>query len=215
MGRFLRVCNVASWVDYRIMTRCAQAKLAGHMRPVKVFMSISEAMFLLDLRGLGDVIFRANQFVITVVCLLTLTVSSLVYAELATTPNSEIPRALLNSLDEEAVRLSGSDILLTFKNVRDDAEVQNVAGTRAVNYWYANGRFISRWRNVNDAGEVGGVWRVIDDQRCTTIIIETPKYSGKEQCGKIFRQGEKYLSLNPDGSIHGVHSLTPLLKSMD
>ena len=72
------------------------------------------------------------------------------------------------------------------------------------------GRFISRWSNSVDSGEVVGTWRVENNQRCITISKGVPQRVGKESCGPIFRRGNTYLSINADGSIHGIHSLTPL-----
>jgi len=119
-----------------------------------------------------------------------------------------------HALAEESVagaeRLGSDAIVRAFADVRDDAQVQDTAGTSAVNYWYADGRFTNRWTNTSGTGEVGGRWRVANDERCTTILSGLPSRQGKEICAPIYRRGETYLSLNPDGSIHGIHRLTPL-----
>ncbi|MEP1470225.1 MAG: hypothetical protein ABJK20_16685 [Halieaceae bacterium] len=107
-------------------------------------------------------------------------------------------------------KLTGEEIQQAFANVRDDARVQDDAKTRAVNQWHSDGRFISRWKNDSDAGEVTGNWRVSNDMRCVTISKGVPQRIGKESCGVIFRRGDEYLSFNGDGSIHGIHTLTPL-----
>lgn len=109
------------------------------------------------------------------------------------------------------MQLSGEEILQAFNDVRDDAKVQDAAGTRAVNYWYADGRFVSRWNNAVDSGEVAGTWRVENDLRCITISSGLAQRIGQESCGPVFRRGNTYLSFNPDGSVHGIHTLSPLL----
>ena len=106
--------------------------------------------------------------------------------------------------------LSTAEIIEIFSDVRDDAQVQDSVGSSAVNYWYADGRFVSNWSNADRSGKVEGKWRAFDDERCVTIFKGLPDRIGKESCAPILRQGEKYLSTNPDGSVHGVHTVTPL-----
>lgn len=112
--------------------------------------------------------------------------------------------------DNPALQLSGEQIVRDFADVRDDAKVQDAAGTTAVNHWYADGRFVNRWSNGKDSGEVTGTWRVENNQRCVTIATGLPEREGQESCGPVFQRGSDYLSFNPDGSIHGIHRLSPL-----
>ncbi|MFK7976407.1 MAG: hypothetical protein AB8C02_09745 [Halioglobus sp.] len=109
-----------------------------------------------------------------------------------------------------AVQLTGSEIVHAFSNVRDDAEVQDTAATRAVNYWHADGRFFNRWHNGEASGEVSGTWRVENNLRCITILTGLSERLGQESCRPVFRRGTQYLSFNGDGSIHGIHTLSPL-----
>ena len=115
----------------------------------------------------------------------------------------------------QTIQLSDTEILRAFSDVRDDAEVQDAASTRAVNYWYADGRFISLWNNGIDSGEVTGTWRVENNLRCITISAGLPERIGEESCNPVFRRGDKYVSFNSDGSIHGIHTLSPLLQSSE
>ena len=112
--------------------------------------------------------------------------------------------------DNPPVQLDGREIAKAFSDVRDDAQVQDAAGTRAVNHWYADGRFTSHWSNDLDSGEVTGTWRVEKNLRCIIIATGVPERVGTNRCGFLFRRGNEYLSLNPDGSIHGIHTLSPL-----
>ncbi|MFK8048380.1 MAG: hypothetical protein AB8B81_08105 [Halioglobus sp.] len=122
---------------------------------------------------------------------------------------TNLPKTL-SAPDETAIQLTDEEIIRAFSDVRDNAEVQDVAKTRAVNSWYADGRFISRWNNGVDSGEVTGTWRVENDLRCVTISSGLPQRHGQESCGPVYRRGSKYLSVNSDGSIHGIHTLSPL-----
>lgn len=62
----------------------------------------------------------------------------------------------------ERFQLSGEQIVRLFSNVRDEAIVRDEAGTTATNFWFADGRIISRWRTVESSGEVTGNWSVKD-----------------------------------------------------
>ena len=106
--------------------------------------------------------------------------------------------------------LTTDEIRRVFSGVRDDALVQDAEGTRAVNYWCADGTFVSSWSNGSTSGRVAGRWRAIDNQRCVAILSGPEEYAGTERCGPIVRSGEQYLSFDPDGSIHGIHTLSPI-----
>ncbi|MCX2983146.1 hypothetical protein EYC98_19975 [Halieaceae bacterium IMCC14734] len=136
-----------------------------------------------------------------------LPVLGLVVAVLAVPGKSQNKLAELDGLP---VQLSGQEILEAFANVRDDATVQDAAETRAVNYWYADGRFVNRWSNDKDSGSVIGSWRVKGDLRCITIISGLPDRLGQESCNPVFRRGNDYMSFNADGSVHGIHALSAL-----
>jgi hypothetical protein len=109
-----------------------------------------------------------------------------------------------------STQLTTEEIRQAFSGVRDDARVQDEANTRAVNFWCANGVFTTEWSNGERSGKVVGRWRAIDNQRCVTILSGLGEPGDKERCGPILRRGEHYLSVNPDGSIHGVHSLSAI-----
>lgn len=111
---------------------------------------------------------------------------------------------------KDAYQLSGAEIRAAFDNVRDDAKVADKAGTTAVNYWYADGRFRNAWANGSASGKVVGRWYVQEDLRCVVIDSGLGSSDDKPRCGPIFRRGMTYFSMNPDGSTHGVHTLTPI-----
>lgn len=120
--------------------------------------------------------------------------------------------ALAEDVIAGAERLSSAAIVRAFADVRDDAQVQDATDTTAVNHWYADGRFTNRWTNTIGTGEVTGRWRAANDQRCITILSGLPTREGKETCSPVYRRGDTYLSLNSDGSIHGIHKLTPMVQ---
>lgn len=111
---------------------------------------------------------------------------------------------------EGAIRLSGEEIRQAFANVRDEAAVQDAAGTTALNYWYADGRFTNEWSSPTDSGSVQGSWRVLDGKRCVLISAGLTDRIGRESCAHVYRLGDEYFSINADGSIHGIHRLSPI-----
>ena len=114
------------------------------------------------------------------------------------------------SRPDGAVALTTEEILEQFSGVRDAAEVQDQAGTLAVNDWYKNGTFVVRWSNHSESGEVTGRWWAENNKRCIEIYTGLPESKGVTSCSLIYRRGDVFLSMEPDGRIHGIHRLTPL-----
>ena len=121
----------------------------------------------------------------------------------------------LGPIPDGAVRMTSEDIKRLFSGVTDNAEVQDSRGTSAVNYWYADGSFVNRWSNEVASGEVRGTWSARNGERCIVITSGLPERIGIERCAPLYQQGSKIYSLNPDGSVHGVHRLSPLPNSSD
>ena len=117
---------------------------------------------------------------------------------------------------EGRTRLATDQITEMFSNVIDRGEVQDGRGISAETHWFADGTFVSRWwTQVHDASaegavehEVTGRWRTERDLRCVTFGPETqPDWS----CAEVWLIADgRVLSLNPDGSVHGLHRLSPL-----
>ena len=63
------------------------------------------------------------------------------------------------------------------------------------------------WVDGSQTGQVAGTWRVEGDQRC---IDFTQGPAGTTECATMYRHGDGYLSVNPDGSLHGYHENTPI-----
>lgn len=119
------------------------------------------------------------------------------------------------SAPEGAVALTTGEIRERFSGVRDHAEVQDEESTRAVNDWYADGRFLVRWSNQSESGEVSGKWWAENNMRCIEIQSGLADREGVTSCSPVYRQGDVLLSVERDGRIHGVHRLTPLLGGSD
>ena len=112
---------------------------------------------------------------------------------------------------ELQTRLTTAQIIDTFSNVIDRGEVQDQRGISAETYWYADGRFVSRWwprsEGVADPvpQSVAGHWRAENDLRCVAFA---PLTDNAWSCAAVWRLGDgRYLSMNPNGSIHGLHVL--------
>ena len=119
-------------------------------------------------------------------------------------------------------RLKSTEITRLFSDVIDRGEAQNERGISAETHWHAGGTLLSRWwteanpvsdtRGTSDKGavtrEVMGRWRAENDLRCVTFDRGTqPDWS----CAEVWLLDDgRILSLNPDGSAHGLHRLSPL-----
>ena len=116
-------------------------------------------------------------------------------------------------------RLTSTEITRLFSDVIDRGEVQNDRGISAETHWHADGTFVSRWwteanpaHDANGKGsvtqEVRGRWRAERDLRCVTFDSGAqPDWS----CAEVWLLDDgRILSLNPDGSAHGLHRLSPL-----
>ena len=110
--------------------------------------------------------------------------------------------------------LSTAEIIVAFSNVLDEGRVQDQPGIQAETRWYANGHFETRWWRVSDVVEnrvvntVLGQWIARNDQRC--VLISAVPQRDWECASLILRADGLYLSLNPDGSPHGLHRLSAL-----
>ena len=122
-------------------------------------------------------------------------------------------------LKDAATALTSAEIRATFDNVIDNAEVLDSPGVSAETYWRASGKFETRWSSSQKSGEAKGLWRVQDNRRCVkledpktlTVAGGEPAESAVWLCGAILSLPDgRLLSLNPDGSPHGVHRLTPM-----
>ena len=110
--------------------------------------------------------------------------------------------------------LSTAEIIAAFSDVLDEGRVQDQPGIHAETRWYAAGHFETRWWRVSDAVEtrvvntVLGQWIARNDKRC--VLISAAPQRDWECASLIFRADGLYLSLNPDGSPHGLHRLSAL-----
>ena len=110
-------------------------------------------------------------------------------------------------------RLTSTQITRLFSDVIDRGEVQDRRGISAETLWYANGTFVSQWwKEASHEGsvkqEVTGRWRAERDLRCVAFG------SGARidwSCAEVWLLDDgRVLSLNPDGSTHGLHRLSTL-----
>jgi len=106
--------------------------------------------------------------------------------------------------------LSGDTIASAFADVVDEADVRDLENGRAKNHWYDDGRFTSDWSAGDMKGSVAGTWHVEEDQRCVVIESGLKGSEGKKTCSPIYACDAGLVSVNADGSIHGVHTLSKM-----
>ena len=112
----------------------------------------------------------------------------------------------------EAVQLSTSEIVETFSDTLDRGAVQNGKGISAETRWLSSGRFETRWwRETGEAPKinvVSGRWKAENNERCVSFEDTS---EGEWQCTPVFRRADGgIISLNGDGSVHGVHQIAPI-----
>lgn len=112
----------------------------------------------------------------------------------------------------KAVQLSTSEILETFSGTLDRGAVQTVDGIYAETRWLSSGAFETLWwRETGEAPEinvVSGRWKTEDNERC---VLFQGNSEGEWQCTPVFQRADgAIISLNGDGSVHGVHQIAPL-----
>lgn len=111
-------------------------------------------------------------------------------------------------------RLTTLQIAAFFSDVIDRGDVQDQQGIQAETQWYSDGRFVSRWwQQAPDNGDsvirqVAGRWKAENNRRCVTFGSESQT---NWSCAEVWLLDDgRILSLNPDGSPHGVHQISPL-----
>ena len=112
----------------------------------------------------------------------------------------------------EPIRLSTSEILETFSDTLDRGAVQTDDGIAAETRWLSSGGFETRWwRETGEAPKinvVSGRWKAENNERC---ILFQGNSEGEWQCTPVFQRADgAIISLNEDGSVHGVHQVAPL-----
>ena len=111
-----------------------------------------------------------------------------------------------------AVQLSTSEILETFSDTLDRGAVQSSSGISAETRWLSSGGFKTRWwRETGEAPKihvVSGRWKAENNERC---VLLQGNSEGDWQCTPVFKRADgAIISLNGDGSVHGVHQIAPL-----
>ena len=112
----------------------------------------------------------------------------------------------------KAVRLSTSEILETFSDTLDRGAVQSKRGISAETRWLSSGGFETRWwRETGEAPKinvVSGRWKAEGNERC---VLFQGNSEGEWQCTPVFQRADgAIISLNGDGSVHGIHQILPL-----
>ena len=117
----------------------------------------------------------------------------------------------------DAVQLTTSEILEAFSDTLDRGAVQSSSGISAETRWLSSGGFETRWwRETGEAPKinvVSGRWKAENNERCVLFQSTT---DGEWQCTPVFRRTDgAIVSLNGDGSVHGIHHILPLELSVE
>lgn len=112
-------------------------------------------------------------------------------------------------LEQGATKLTPTEITQTFSGVRELYSGHDNPNVTAVGEWRSDGEFMATWKVGDDAGDTVGKWYVENGQRC--IAHDVPLPNGVDtECHTIFKSGDTFTSLNPDGTVHGTSTISPL-----
>ncbi len=107
-------------------------------------------------------------------------------------------------LESGGQKLTSSEITDTFSGVKETYTAKDIPGLTAESTWSADGKISTDWKIGSKSGNIQGKWYVENDMRC--IKHDEPLADGTvTECQAIYRTGDYYTSLNPDGSLHGIH----------
>ena len=148
----------------------------------------------------------ASNGVTSTVIAMVLTMSTLPNASIADVETYHEARLA------EAVQLSTSEIIETFSNTLDRGVVKSKSGIFAETRWLSSGGFETRWwRETGEAPKinvVSGRWKAENNERC---VLLQGNSEGEWQCTPVFKRADgAIISLNEDGSVHGIHQIAPL-----
>lgn len=109
-------------------------------------------------------------------------------------------------------QLQTSEILETFSNTLDRGAVQNGKGISAETRWLSSGHFETQWwlhtGGASKINVISGRWRAENNKRC---VLFDAASENDWQCTPVFQRADgAIVSLNEDGSVHGIHQIAPL-----
>ena len=112
-------------------------------------------------------------------------------------------------LPEEARKLTAEEITKASTDARGEYRSIDDPGLTAILMWKSDGSFAGDWKKGwFFHGNVEGNWYVEGERRCVKF---TGEVDGSDlQCTDIYETEGIYTAVNPDGSIHGTFTLTPL-----
>jgi len=114
-----------------------------------------------------------------------------------------------NALPKNAVLLNTKEITDTFSGVKETYQGIDNPAVTSIATWRKNGDFEASWVSGRRKGDVIGNWYAENGKRC--ISCSNPYDGGPGlECHAIYKTGDVYTSVNDDGTVHGIHPLTPL-----
>lgn len=135
-----------------------------------------------------------------VVALISLTF--LVYGCATTSPEELL-------IEQGSHKMTPDEITRTFTNVKEQYVGRDNPEITAEAEWHADGAFKATWKSGENTGDTVGTWYVENEMRCIKHDVPLPNGVDTE-CHTMYLTGDTYTSFNQDGSIHGVHTISPL-----
>jgi len=113
------------------------------------------------------------------------------------------------TIPDDAIPLTTEEIVTAFSGVSESYSGRDNTEVTATATFTRSGEYEASWSAGNQKGEAIGEWYAENGKRC---LKENKADSGSTniECRAIYKTGDVYTSVNDDGSVHGIHTLTPL-----
>ena len=112
-------------------------------------------------------------------------------------------------IEQGGHKMTPDEITQTFRDVKEQYIDSDNPALTAESEWHSDGAFKATWKSGEETGNTSGKWYVENEMRCIKHDVPLPNGLHTE-CHRMYQTGDTYTSINPDGSIHGEHSNSPL-----
>ena len=114
-----------------------------------------------------------------------------------------------SKIPDDAISLTTEEITTTFSGVSESYVGKDNPAVTATATFGKAGEYEASWVAGNQNGKSSGEWYADNGKRC--LKENKPDKGGVSvECHTFYKTGNLYTSVNDDGSVHGVHTLSPL-----
>ncbi len=132
--------------------------------------------------------------------------NSVLVAAAAVLAGCAMTTAEVTVVESGAVKLTNPQIETLFTNAQEKYVSRDRSSEiTAVAAWGGDQSFSADWESGSDSGTLTGRWYIENDMRCVEFDQDLKV---NPECVSIYRTDGGYTSFWPDGSIHGLHTVS-------